>query len=428
MLMASLKQSKFLKNNAVFMTGTLISGLFGYLFHFIVSRQISVAQYGELQSLLSFLIIFGVFNSALSYFTIRHTSVFAAHEDYEANQEFSAYLLPKVFKLTLGLLLVFFVASPLLSHFFHFSSAFGFIIVSLATFFSTMTVIYSETLRGWQKFFLLSLAGVMTALVKLVSGVFLAFLSHKTAIVSISFLLSSFAGWYLLKYFIQKEIPAGNLPQNVTGWKNKYFSETNIKKSIIEIFIFSLTLILVSNLDVILVKYFSSAETTGYYGAFSLLGKIVLWLNLSVVGIMLPEACSDGHTGKRLNKKHLLNSYTLMTLMAAGLIAVYYFIPNLVINLFFGKKYLLDTQILWLFALMSYFLSLLILEANLSFARHNFRVVYFLAATEILMIMGLARYHTNLKEIVVVLSGVFFLGYALMFILNVSHEKRRLNE
>jgi hypothetical protein len=33
-------KSKFLKNNAIFMIGTLLGGLLGYAFHFVVSRQI----------------------------------------------------------------------------------------------------------------------------------------------------------------------------------------------------------------------------------------------------------------------------------------------------------------------------------------------------------------------------------------------------
>src|SRR4030065_1443033 len=71
MRISELKQSQFLKNNAIVMAGTLISALLGYAFHFIVSRQISVAQYGELQSPLSVMMIFGVFNAALSYFLIK---------------------------------------------------------------------------------------------------------------------------------------------------------------------------------------------------------------------------------------------------------------------------------------------------------------------------------------------------------------------
>ena len=305
MRIAELKQSKFLKNNAIFMAGTLVSGLLGYAFHFVVSRQISIAQYGELQSLLSIMLIFGVFNSALSYFVIKHTSVFAAHQDFEANREFTSYLSSRVFKLTLAILLILLIASPLLASFLHFSSTIGFIVVSLATFFSTMTVIYFEILRGWQKFFFLSVAGVATAFVKFASGAILAFFSHNTAAVSFSLLLAAFAGWYLAKYWSQKKITGGNIPGSGTGWKHKYFSGTDIRRSAMNILFFSLALILVSNLDVILVKYFSSAETAGYYGAFALLGKIVLWLNLSVAGVLLPDACADGHTGKRPDKKTL---------------------------------------------------------------------------------------------------------------------------
>jgi O-antigen/teichoic acid export membrane protein len=416
-------KSKFLQNNVIFMTGTLVSGILGYAFHFVVSRQISVAQYGELQSLLSAMLIFGVFNSALSYFAIKHTSVFAAHQDFEANREFASYVTSRISKLSLAILLVLLIASPLLADFLHFSSTIGFIVVSLATFFSIITVIYSEILRGWQNFFLLSLVGIATSFVKFASGAILAFLSQKTAVVSFSFLLAAFAGWYLAKYWSQQKITGKILPQSRTGWKNKYFSETNIRKSATQIFFFSLALILVSNLDVILVKYFSSAETAGYFGAFALLGKIVLWLNLSVAGVLLPEACADGHTGKRPDKMTLRNSYFLMALITLGLLAIYYFIPDFVIELFFGKKYIFDTQILWQFGLMSFFLSLLTFEANLSFAVRNFRVVYFLAATLLLMIASLALYHAGLQAIVLAFSGSFFIGYLLILILNLSHKK-----
>jgi O-antigen/teichoic acid export membrane protein len=308
----------------------------------------------------------------------------------------------------------------------HFSNYAGFVVISLATFLSSMTVVYSEILRGWNKFFLLTMIGIATALAKLLSGAMLAVLSHETATVSVSFLIAAIVSWQLSKYWSKEKI-AGKSVQNIkTDWKNKYFSEINIRKSAAHIFFFSLALILVSNLDVLLVKYFSSAETAGYYGAFGLLGKIVLWLNMPVVGVLLPEACSEGHLGKR-PVKNLLRSYGLMTIIALGLMATYYIMPNFIINIFFGKKYIFDTQILWLFALMSYLLSILTLEANLSFAKRDFRVIYFLATTVILMVVSLARYHASLQQISLAFSGSFFIGFLLVFRLNLVHEKRRLN-
>jgi O-antigen/teichoic acid export membrane protein len=410
-------KSKFLQNNFIFMAGTLVGGLLGYAFHFFVSRQISVAQYGELQSLLSIMLIFGVFNSALGYFAIRHTAVFAAHDDWEANHVFTTYLQNKVFKFTATMLVVLIIASPLLAQILHFSNYAGFIVISFATFLSSMTVVYSEVLRGWNKFFLLTAIGTATALAKLLSGTILAFLTHNTAAVSVSFLIAAVVSWQLSK-FLSKEKIANRDAENVKiNWKNKYFSQTSIRKSAAHIFFFSLALILVSNLDVLLVKYFSSAETAGYFGAFGLLGKLVLWLNLPAVGVLLPEACADGHLGKR-PAKNLMKSYGLMTIIALGLMAVYYFFPNFFVSIFFGEKYIFDTRILWLFALMSYLLSLLTLEANLSFAKRDFRVVYFLAATVILMVVSLSRYHASLEQIVLAFSGSFLIGYVAIIILN----------
>jgi len=280
--------------------------------------------------------------------------------------------------------------------------------------------------------------GIATALAKLLSGAILAFLSHNTAAVSVSFLIAAIISWQLSKHWSKEKVgsrntddtkidwPASNASRSDAGWKNKYFSEINIRKSAVHIFFFSLTLILVSNLDVLLVKYFSSAETAGYFGAFGLLGKIVLWLNLPVVGVLLPEACSDGHLGKR-PAKNLLKSYGLMTIIALGLIAFYYAAPNFVVNIFFGNKYIFDTQILWLFALMSYLLSILTLEANMAFAKRDFRVIYFLAATVILMVAGISRYHASLQQIALAFSASFFIGFLLVFGLNLAHEKRRLS-
>jgi O-antigen/teichoic acid export membrane protein len=411
-------KSKFLKNNAIYMVGTLISGLLGYAFHFVVSRQISIAQYGELQSLLSISVIFNVFNAALAYFVIRHTAVFASHNDREANRQFANHLIPKIFKFALALTIILIVLSPLFAHILHFSSFSGFAIVSIATFFSTLMVVHVEILRGWRKFFILSMAGVALALVKFASGVSLSNLSPKASTVSLSFLFSAFVGWHLMKRWSQLYVSNPEIDSQRPDWKDKYFSEDNLRKSATRIFVFSLILLLISNADVLLVKYFTSADTAGRYGAFALLGKIILWLALPISSVLLPDACAEGHLGKRPDKKTLLYSYGLTIFIGFSIIIIYYIFPNFIISLFFGKKYIYDTRTLWLFGLMSFLLTLLTFEANLSFAKRDFRVIYFLGAALAIMVAGIAKYHANLSEIVLVFSGAFLAGYIFILILN----------
>ena len=81
-------KNRFLKDNFIFMASTIAGGLLGYFFHFVVSRKLSVAEYGELQAITSLSLIFGVLSAALSYFIIKYSSVFASHGDREGQAAF----------------------------------------------------------------------------------------------------------------------------------------------------------------------------------------------------------------------------------------------------------------------------------------------------------------------------------------------------
>ncbi|PIW92886.1 MAG: hypothetical protein COZ87_04220, partial [Candidatus Moranbacteria bacterium CG_4_8_14_3_um_filter_43_15] len=69
--------NEFFGNNLIFLTGTIIGGLLGYFFHFFVARKLSVAQYGEMQSVFALVAVLGIFASGFSYFVIKYSSLFA---------------------------------------------------------------------------------------------------------------------------------------------------------------------------------------------------------------------------------------------------------------------------------------------------------------------------------------------------------------
>ncbi|MDD3486875.1 MAG: hypothetical protein PHF35_00650 [Candidatus Moranbacteria bacterium] len=413
-------KSKFFKNNLIYLAGTVFAGFLGYLFHFVVSRRLSVAEYGQLQSLLSLSAIFGVANSALSYFSVKHTAVFAAHDDFQASENFLEYLLPKVWKYALAFVIIILTLSPFFARLLHFSTYLGFFAVSFASLFSIIAVPYQEILRGWHKFFLLTSVGVITAFVKLFVGAGIALASPGAASISFSIFVSAIFSWYLAHHLsrrlITKKGNKSSLEKNF--WRDKYFSETGIRKTAQKIFVFSLFVVLITNIDVILVKYFSSPDIAGYFGAFNLLGKIILWLNLAVVAVMLPEACAAGHSKKKPGSKKILLSYGFIAAISISIISFFRIFPDFTINLFFGEKYIFDPSLLWIFGFFSFLISILTLEANLAFARHDWRVNFFLAATLFLMVVGIGFYHASLTQIVSVFSAVFLIGYTTILGLN----------
>jgi O-antigen/teichoic acid export membrane protein len=407
----------------VFMVGTAMSGFLGYLFHFIVSRKLSVGQYGELQAIVSLTMIFGVLSSALSYFIIKNSSVFAAHEDRQGQAHFLSFLIDRSRIPILGISILYLFLLPLFKSLLHLTDYFGLLAVGSSILFFLFSGFYANTLQGWKKFLVVGLIGSTVAAVKLAGGYLLALIYPMASFVSFSLLLSAFSGWLVARYFSRREwpVPGSDLAEEKV-WREKYFNGESFKKSLIGIFFFSLALSVAGNLDIILVKNLTSSETAGYYGALSVLGKIILWLNLSVVGVMFPEACSVGHFGQPARWKSIAGSYGLIFLVSFPAVVVFYFFPVFLVGLLYGQKYLAVSGFLWLFSLAALFLSFLTLEANLALARRDRRATYILGAVVSLLAAGVFLFHADLKQIILSVSFSFLIGWLLIFFLNLRHR------
>ncbi|MDI6777731.1 MAG: oligosaccharide flippase family protein [Patescibacteria group bacterium] len=417
---------RYIKDNLIMMIGTVLGGLLGYFFHFFVARILSVSEYGEMQSVFAFVAVAGIFASGFSYFVIKYSSLFAAEKDYLANAQFIAYLNKKLFGIVAIISLLLFALSPLVKKILHLSDMWGITAGILAVIFSVAAVVFQETLRAWQKFLALTVVGVLAASSKLIFGYGFAVFFGKSSPVVFSLAISTLLGWMIAAYF-WKRMKRANLSQ-IKKNREEYISRKKIWKNAIQIFFFSLMVALVMNADVLLVKNLTTSELTGYYGALSVLGKIVLWLNLSIVSVALPRACADGHRGEQLHSRIFLFSLAMMLTMGGSLILAYFLVPQNIVGLLFGGKYIFVSGNLWLFGLMSLVMSFLKFESDLAFARHDFRINYLLFLTVVVMAAAIFRHHGNLGEIAVWVSASLLLGYFLAAFLNFSNRKRKIIE
>jgi len=423
-------RQKLFKDSFVYMVGTFVGGFLNYLFQVVVSRQLTVGQYGELQSLLALATIFSVIGSALSYFIIKYAAVFARAHDYRSNLEFISLLRAKIKKSLLFLLFILLLLAPVVYFYLHLSDFWGLIFVNLSVVVGIISIIYQGDLTGWEKFFTVNVAGIFGAFLRLVAGVAIAWIFPRASIVIFSILFAALGGWWFLKTMADKRLLAKKLvePDPATGeagdWQKKYFSGSKIKKSILPIFIFSTLMLFLSNLDILLVKNLTSAEITGYYSVLSLLGKIVLWVNAAIVAAILPAACAKGYAGEGMGKKIVFSAYGGIALTSIIAVVGYYLFPTPIVNLLFGAKYAFFAADLWLFGLMAFILSLLTLEANFAYARHDFRVSYILGLTVVLMAFGVYSLHMSIEGIIWAIIVAFAIGYAGVLLLNLLDKKK----
>ena len=200
-------------------------------------------------------------------------------------------------------------------------------------------------------------------------------------------------------------------------WKD-YFSDVDFSKIILPTFIFSVLFTLMVNIDIVLVKSITTSEMTGYYGALSLLGKIIFWINSSIIAVTLPKAYAAGNEGKRLSPKIVLRTYiSIIFIGILGILASIYW-SKFLISYVFGLQYLVIANMLWLFSVTAFSLSLFSFEANLSYARHDFRISYILAAVVLAMMSSIHFFHNTIQEIVLSINIIFFLGYIAVLVMN----------
>ena len=193
--------NKFLKNNLIVVSASIIGGFLGFLFHYIISRRLSVGEYGELQSIVSLSMLFGVFFSAFSYFTIKNSAVFALHNDREGQARFLVFLKQKFRLIILAFLTVFILLVPFIKTWMHLSDYWGIIMVGFSIIISFYASLYNNSLQGWSDFFGLSIIGLAVVVAKLISGWALASYSPSAGAVAGSLFFSAAAGWLMARAY-----------------------------------------------------------------------------------------------------------------------------------------------------------------------------------------------------------------------------------
>jgi len=426
MIVKALK-NRYIKDNFIFIAGTVLAGFLGYLFHFFVARKLSIAAYGEVQSVFAIVGMFGVFASGFSYFIMKYSSLFAVKGDYWANNEFVSYLNKKIIKVIFIIAAFLLAFSPLIKNTLHLQDIWGIIAGIIAVIFGTIAVAFQESLRAWQKFMAIMAIAVSGAAIKLIFGYGFAVIAGSASSVIFSLAISNIFGLTAAIYFWKKIKTESSTKKERKRW-DEYILRSKIWKNAIQIFLFSFASAFVLSADILIVKIVTTPETAGYYGALSVLGKIILLLNMSVVGVALPRACQDGHQGKNLHPKIFLMSFFLMLAIGSLLVLIYYLIPGPLMAVLFGQKYQAVAGNLWLFGLMALILSLFEFEANLAFARHDFRIIYILLLTGAAMAGAIFKFHGSLGDIAVAASASLLAGYFLAAFFNFSNRNRKIFE
>ena len=379
------------------MVGSLAGSVLNYLFHFLVGRFLSPAEYGTLMSLFSILYIVGIPGGILGTTATKFASAFKAKGDFKAVTAALVWVEKTVTVLGLALFGLAFIFQNQLAAFLKITdprlTTLFFVFIALS-FLSSAPLGF---LRGLSRFKAFSLMSFMGPLFKLFLGAGLAFLGLGVFGVVGGLIVSNLLGLAACLLLLKKNLRR--------SFKGSTFSQKDLVGYALPTTVVLLALVSLYNVDVILVKHLFSPEEAGIYGSLVTLGRIIFFGLGSVQLVMFPlasEKFENGGNPLEILKKSLL----LVGTGAAVGVSAYFLFPEILVKIFFGSGYLSAVPYLGFFAVFMALYALVDLFSRFSLSIRDFRPAAILVVFSLLQILLICFFHETLSQVIFVNMGV----------------------
>lgn len=225
-----------------------------------------------------------------------------------------------------------------------------------------LSAVFTGSLQGMQLFILYGIFGLIGPIFKIVAVVFSAFTYKKIVTILAIWLAGSLVSYVIGGFFLKKNL-------------GKYERENNTiqKKELVEyifrLFVTNIGLLLMSNIDILLIKHNFDAQA-GNYSAALMLGKIVTYFTGAFIIVLFPMVAVED-SNKEENFILLRKSIIYNLILGLGIIIAINIFADICINVLLGKEFISCKN--YLLPISSYVLPLSIINliANYSMAINN---------------------------------------------------------
>lgn len=409
-------QKAFAKNSLILFCGTMIVGIFNYVFHLVVGRIVSVEVYGEAESLISLIAIISVPAITLNMVATKYVAACKAEDDKRKSLEILSYLNKKVLKYGMPIFLLVIIATPIVGKFLNIQNNFALMLVWFLMLLSFFSSINSGVLSGWQKFKEVSLSSVLGATGKLFFGFILVKIGYGINGIVGSFVLGSVVAYgvsiAILKFIILKKEKDSGVDCCLSAIDFK-----SIKRYIMPVFIGNLAITILGNADMVLAKHNLDAMGAGQYGALTVVSKIIFFVTGIISSVLFSMSAENSHKGK--SSRYILVTALAIVLGASSFATLIYFMyPTFILHILFGDKYRDVASYLGWFAIATTLFSLLNVIFQYLLSIHKTKIAYALFAISIFMIGGIFLFGKTISailiaiiisQLVAIIAGIYLL-------------------
>ncbi len=275
------------------------------------------------------------------------------------------------------------------------------------------TAIFIGGLQGTKQFFLYGIFGLVGPICKIIAVSFSIFWENKVVGILIVWLVGIMVSYIVGTLLLNRTL--GKIETRSSGLHRE-----EIVKYTIKLMVANGGIILLTNLDMLLVKHMYNNQA-GMYAAARVLAFCVIYVTNTLVIILFPMVADSSHTEKenlKLLKKCLFYNIVIGAVATAGI----YCLADLGIQILLGKTYLGCKAYLLPNMALVFPISLLTLLANFAMARNRTRT---LSITLILGAVGSVAGGLCMSNSIFLLIGYLSAVLWIMVIINIVGIFRR---
>lgn len=387
--------------SSIVIIGNLFANFFNFLFNLFMSRNLSVADYGVLASIIALISFPSLAVGAVSPMVVHFAGTYFANGKLAMVRGLYVKMFKFLFGFALIICLLFWLSVPQIKDFFHINDTSILLLTNVIIFLIVITVINVALIQAKLAFFFQVFLSTIGAITKLVSGVVLVMAGYAVggAVLSLllTFLVTYLISFFPLRFIFHKKVQA-------------------VKINTRELFDYgapsALTLLALTSLisaDIILVKHFFSPTDAGIYAGLALIGKVIFYVSAPIGSVMFPVIVQK--YSKNENFTNTFKFSLLLVIVPSFLMSLFYYVfPEFTI-LFFLKKseYLTASSLLWLFGVFIALYSVLTIVTNFYLSIKKTRIYIPIIIGALLQAILIFNFHKSFLQVITVSTSITFL-------------------
>lgn len=408
LIFKKLISNQIVTGSAVIVGGGLAANFLNFLFNVYMTRNLSVADYGILASMISLITLFSIPAGSMTPTIVRFGASYFANNQLDQVRGLFLKIVRFTALVGFGILLIFIFFSKSIGDFFRIDNPFLIILAGVIIFFSYIGTINSGLLQAKLLFTFISIMNSLSNLLKLIVGVALVFSGFKVNGALTGFAVSYFLPYFLsfipFRFIFNKSI---NIPKISNAELFKYGTPAALA-------LFGLSSFITT--DIILVKHFFDPHQAGIYSGMSLIGRVIYFLTAPIGTVMFPLVVQKHSRNEKYDDIFALAM--ILVAVPAGAITVFYFLfPEFTINFFAKSDYQSASGYLGLFGLFTMVFSIISVITNyfLSISKTIIAIPIIIAA--IIQAAAIWLFHDSFYQIILnsLVIAILLLIFELIF-------------